>query len=97
MRSSLEVTGVVTLEDPTLTGMVTAEVAHVGIQYGREYGIAIFQVPKRGPNGEFCYDGTDGGRLLMDYGEGGQRWMAPFEEMAQPPPPTGWLRIWRSS
>ena len=66
VRSALEVNGVVTLEDPTLTVMVTAEVAAAATQYGQEYGQPIFQFPKRGPNGDFCYDATDGGRLLMD-------------------------------
>jgi len=87
-RSTLDANGVVTLVDETLTGLVTAEVAEVATQYVLDYGQAIFQVPRRGPNGEFCVDENDAGRLLMEYGDGGQRWMAPFERN-EPIPPKG--------
>ena len=81
----MEINGLVTLVDPTLTGLVTAEVTAAATSYGREYGQAIFQAEKKGPNGEYLRDKDDEGRFLMTYGEGGQRWMASFERI-QPTP-----------
>ena len=65
--------------------MVTVEVAAAATTYGREYGEAIFQAPKKGPNGEYLRDMDDDGRFLMTYGEGGQRWMAAFERITPTP------------
>ncbi|GLC77417.1 hypothetical protein PLESTF_001933400 [Pleodorina starrii] len=85
-RSYLEMAGVVTLEPPKLQELLQAipDAAEAAIQLCRLRGGPIFQELRHGDGGNYCYDEHDEGRLLMDYGTGGQRWMVDLKRPSMP-------------
>ncbi|GLC47442.1 hypothetical protein PLESTM_002074700 [Pleodorina starrii] len=83
-RSYLEMAGVVTLEPPELKELLDKipDAAEAAIQLCKLKGEPIFQELRHNNDGNYCYDKHDKGRLLMDYGTGGQRWMATHVDLA---------------
>ncbi|GLC52739.1 hypothetical protein PLESTB_000662700 [Pleodorina starrii] len=85
-RSYLEMAGVVTLELPELKELLERipDAAEVATQLCRLKGEPIFQELRCNGDGSYCHDETDEGRLLMDYGTGGQRWMVNLQRPSMP-------------
>ncbi|GLC61234.1 hypothetical protein PLESTB_001733900 [Pleodorina starrii] len=85
-RSYLEMAGVVTLEPPELKELLDKipDAAEAAIQLCKLKGEPIFQELRHNNDGNYCYDKHDKGRLLMDYGTGGQRWMVNLQRPTMP-------------
>ncbi|GLC60666.1 hypothetical protein PLESTB_001655600 [Pleodorina starrii] len=85
-RSYLEVAGVATLEPPELKELLERipDAAEVATQLCRLKGEPISQELQHNGDGNYCYDETDEGQLLMDYSTGGQHWRVNLQRPSMP-------------